>query len=46
MNKKLVSERNPQPTEKPKPVEEAKETPLSTNPQSYEQGRKLLTPQE
>lgn len=37
---------NPQPTEKPKPVEEAKETPLSTNPQSYEQGRKLLTPQE
>ena len=37
---------NPQPKEKPKPVEEAKETPLSTNPQSYEQGRKLLTPQE
>lgn len=37
---------NPQPTEKPKPFEEAKETPLSTNPQSYEQGLKLLTPQE
>lgn len=36
----------PKPIEKPKPVEKAEETLLQANPKTYEQGRKLLTPQE
>ena len=36
----------PKPIEKPKLVERAEEVPLPSNPKTYEQGRKLLTPQE
>lgn len=36
----------PKPLEKPKPFETTEEPPLPTNPKTYEQGRKLLTPRE
>lgn len=36
----------PKPIEKPKPLEKVEVSSLPTNPKTYEQGRKLLTPQE
>lgn len=36
----------PKPIEKSRPFEKVEETPLPTNPKTYESGRKLLTPQE
>ena len=36
----------PKPIEKPRYIEKVEETPLPANPKVYEQGHKLLTPQE
>lgn len=45
VNESLLPQK-PKMVEKPRPVEKVEESPLPTNPKTYEYGRKLLTPQD